>query len=528
MRLLEFVSLIRPLRGDGPLTRDVNGVAWDARRVAPGNLFVAIPAPGRDTQAAVDAAIERGAAAVLCEGQEVVGLRSTRLQVANVRATLPRVAELFFNQPDRRLKIIGVIGSFGTSAPANLLKAVLNAAGLKSGFIGASGCEAGERWMPALRKNAESLDYHEVLNQMVRAGCGACVIELTPEAIAQRIVNEIAFDAVIFGRFDDEAVPGRTAALRQFCQTLAQGAKDCIGVFNLDDATSSLLHEARIFRQQLSFGFDGGSEVRGSEVELGHRALSMLVEAGAQEIRLRTRLTGRKNATNLLAACAGGLAMKVPLSLIRFTLQKTTPPVGELAPIGTAAELPIYVDGARTEPEIAEAIENVREIAKGRVLVAVASIAGESVERRTKLGHTAAIMADYTIITTNNPGRESAAQIAQQVERGFELPSHPYHIQLDRAQAIYDLVNMAQPGDVVLITGKGVETHQEFADTIVPFDDREVALHALEVRMSPVPKELARRVEASRVEIPSDRVVPASPPRREVFHQRHPELAVTE
>src|ERR1043165_6953230 len=96
MRLLDFVSLIRPLRGDGPMTRDVNGVAWDSRRVAPGHLFVAIPQPGRDTQAAVDAAIERGASAILCEGHEVVGLRTTRLQVANVRATLPRGAELFF------------------------------------------------------------------------------------------------------------------------------------------------------------------------------------------------------------------------------------------------------------------------------------------------------------------------------------------------------------------------------------------------------------------------------------------------
>jgi UDP-N-acetylmuramoyl-L-alanyl-D-glutamate--2,6-diaminopimelate ligase len=190
--------------------------------------------------------------------------------------------------------------------------------------------------------------------------------------------------------------------------------------------------------------------------------------------------------------------MKVPLSLMRFTLQKTPPPGGELEPVGTAAEFPIYVDGARTEPEVAEALENVREITKGRVHVAIGSIGGESIERRAKLGHTAAIMADYTIITTNNPGRESAAQIAQQVERGFQMgPHHPYHIQLERAQAIYDLVHLAQPGDAILITGKGVETHQEFADTIVPFDDREVALHALESKMAPAPVELVREEGAA-------------------------------
>ena len=111
MRLIEFAKLIQPERGDGPLDRDVNGIAWDCRRVAPGNLFVAIPGPGRDTQGQIETAVERGAAAVLCEGREVVSRRATRLQVANVRAALPRVAELFFGQPDRRLVVIGVAGS---------------------------------------------------------------------------------------------------------------------------------------------------------------------------------------------------------------------------------------------------------------------------------------------------------------------------------------------------------------------------------------------------------------------------------
>jgi UDP-N-acetylmuramoyl-L-alanyl-D-glutamate--2,6-diaminopimelate ligase len=281
--------------------------------------------------------------------------------------------------------------------------------------------------------------------------------------------------------------------LIQFCLGQAQGPKRCVGVFNVDDGTSEALFDARVLKQQISYGFNGSAEVRGSEIELAHGSLSMLVEAGAMEIRLRTKLTGRKNASNLLAACAAGLAMKIPLSLMRFTLQKVTPPGGELEAIGTTAELPIYIDGAKTEPEIAEAIENMREITKGRVLVAIGSVAGESIERRGKLGHTAAIMADYTIITTNNPGRESAAQIAAQVERGFQMgPHHPYHIQLDRAQAIYDLVHLAQPGDAVLITGKGGETHQEFADTIVPFDDREYALNALETRNAPAPIPLVR------------------------------------
>ena len=488
MRLQEFVNLIRPTRVDGPLTREAKGVAWDCRRVAPGNLFVVVPTPGRDTQAAVDMAVERGAAAVLCEGHEVVSLRATRLQVANTRALLPRVAELFYGQADRSLKLIAVVGSYGTSAPAAMVKSLLEATGLKCGLIGSAGCEVGERSMPALRKTVTPLDYHEIFAQMARVGCGACVVEFGPEAIEQKQLGPMAFDAVIFSNFDETPVLGRSAALADFCRSLEKGPKRCVGIFNVDSPTSAALFDQRIFRQQVSYGFDGGAEVRGSELDLGHRSLGMLVEAGALEVRLRTRLTGRKNASSLLAGFAAGLALRAPHSLIRFTLQKTAPPIGSLEPVGTAAELPIYVDSARTETEVAEALENLREISKGRVLLAVGSAGGESVERRFQLGHTAAVLAEYTVITTNNPGREAAAEIAAQVERGFMSgPHRPYHIELDRAQAIHDLIHFAQPGDTVLITGKGADTRQEFADTIVPFDDREHILEALETRATPAP-----------------------------------------
>lgn len=485
MRLLEFASLIKPLHADGhgALTRELTGVAWDARRAAPGNLFVAIPGPGRDTQAAIDLAIERGAVAVLCEGREVVSLRVTRLQVANVRSVLGRVAELFFGQPDRRLKIVGVVGGFGTSAPAALLKSVLDAAGFKPAVIGSTGCEIGERQLPPPRRNCEALDYHELLAQVVRAGCGACVIEISPHAIEQKLFVDIAFDVVIFGSF--EALT-RLAGPLQFCRTLASGPKRFTAAFNVDDSISRALYESGACAQRISFGFNAAANVRGSDVEVAHRSLGMLVTAGAQEIRLRTKLTGRQNALHLLAASAGAMAVRVPLQLLRFTLQKAPPPIGSMEPLPAVDDLPVYVDEARSITEVARAIESLREITGGRVLLALASTGGETLEQRIQLGRMASGAADYTVITTNNPRGEAAIQIAAQIERGFHSGAHkPYHIQLDRAQAIYDLIEMAGPRDAVLITGKGHETHQEFADTIVPFDDREHALAALEMRRSP-------------------------------------------
>jgi UDP-N-acetylmuramoyl-L-alanyl-D-glutamate--2,6-diaminopimelate ligase len=484
MRLLDFIGLISVLRGSGPVDRDVNGVAWDSRRVQPGNLFVALPGNGRDTQAAVDAAIQRGAVAVLCEGNEVVPHRAARIQTRSVRATMPRIAELFFGQADRRLKLIGVAGGYGASATALLLKALIEAAGFKCGLICSTGCEVGERQLPALRKNCESLDVHELLAQMVRANCGACIMEVSPEAIEQDRVGDISFDAVIFA-----SSGASSSSLIKFCRAQANGPKQCKGIFNLDDDIARALFESRICKQQVSFGFNAAADVRGSNVSLAHRSLGMLVAAGSSEILLRTRLTGRQNAMNLLAACAGAAALAVPFLLMRIALQKIAMPVGAMEPVGDAPEVPVYVDSARGEEELRLALESLREITTGRILLAIGSAAGETYEQRCRLGRTAAALADYTVITSHNPGRENAATIAAQIQCGVQSVARPaHHVQLDRAAAIHDLIEASQPGDAILIAGKGHETHQEFADTIVPFDDREHALAALEFRIAAIHK----------------------------------------
>lgn len=490
MRLLEFVSLIQPQRGDGPLNREVNGAAWDCRRVSPGNLFVAIPAPGRDTQAAVDVAIERGAAAILCEGREVVSLKATRIQVANVRAALPRVAELFFGQPDRRLKVIGVVGSDGTSGPAMLLKSILDAGGFKCGLIGTTGCEIGERQLPPLRKNSESLEYHELMAQMVRVGCGACIIEFGPEAVEQKKITDIAFDAVVFTSFDSKIVPGRGAALLQYCMTQSAGPKRFTAAFNIDDPIGQALFESGACRQRMSFGFNASAEVRGSSVELTHGSVGMVVSAGESGIRVRSQLTGRQNAFNLLAATAAAISFQIPLALIRFTLQKVKTLAGSLEPVGNG-DVQVYVDAAKSEESLRRALESLGEITRGSVLLAIGSAAGESMEARRQLGAVAASLADYTVITADNPGRENAREIAEQIERGFPCGSARAHeIELNRAQAIEDIVNMAQPGDSILIAGKGSENHQELFDTLVPFDDREYAASALESRGTALAKSI--------------------------------------
>lgn len=479
MQLSHIASLIKTARVEGTLGRDVRSVAWDARRVAPGALFVAIPGGGRDTQAAIDAAVDRGALAVICEGREVVSLRATRLQVADVRAALPKVAQLFFGEPDRRMKVVGVVGSFGASGAALLIKELLDAGGFKCGFIGKVRCEAGERQLPGARNDWELLDYHDLMAQMARAGCGACVIELTPEAVETRRLAEIAFDVVAITSLQVEHLK----AMLTFGRMLRLGTKQATVTINVDDEAGSTLFESGGCGKAVSFGLKAGAEVRASNLELDHGSLSSVVAIGKAEIRVRTQMTGRQNAMNLVAACAAGAALQLPLSLMRFALQKAPAPVGSLERIACAEGVQVYVDAARSEGELSASLRALREVTRGRILLAVGSPYGEAPERRQLLGLAAAAVADHIVVTADNPGREGASGIAAQIAHGARLNSAAsVSVQLDRAAAIEELVAMAQPGDAVLIAGKGHDSYQEFADTIVPFSDREIAMAALEMK----------------------------------------------
>lgn len=492
MRLLDISSLIKTTRADGSLMREIRAVAWDARRATPGCLFVAIPGPGRDTQAAIDAAVDRGAVAVLCEGNEVVSLRATRLQVADMRAALPKVAQLFFGEPDRRMKVIGVVGTYGMSGAALLMKELLDAAGLRCGLIGAAKCEAGDRQLPGARKDWELLDYHDLMAQMARAGCGACVIELAPEAIEQRRLAEIAFDVVVVTTLQVEHLK----AMLTFGRMLRLGTKQTTVAINVDEDAGSTLFESGGCGKAVSFGLKPAAEVRASNLELEHGSLSCVVAIGKAEIRCRTQMTGRQNALSLVAACAAGAALQLPLSLMRFALQKAAAPVGSLERVASANGVEIYVDAARAEGELSASLRALREVTRGRILLALGSPCGEAPERRHLLGLTAAAVADHIVLTADNPGREGAGNIASQLAHGIRMNSGAqFHVQLDRAQAIEELIQLALPGDAVLIAGKGHDGYQEFADTIVPFDDREIAKAALEIKplitVAPLPTHVA-------------------------------------
>ncbi len=487
MLLKQLLDGLPMLRSEGPLERSVAGVTADSRRLSPGMVFVAVPGGNHDGHDFISAAIDRGAVAVICERNGFSSGRATKVKVADARVALAVAAANFHGHPGRKLKVIGVTGTNGKTTVSFMVKHILEAAGIHAGLLGTIRYEIGDRVLPAQRTTPESSDIQQFMAQMIRAGCEACVMEVSSHALAQKRVHGIDFDLGIFTNLTQDHLDfhgdmeSYYEAKKQLFTSIQSGTKPGAAVLNIDDSFGSRLARETSAEVQLTYGLDESAKLRATGFQLGHGETSFTAETPAGRFPVTMPLIGRHNIYNALAAIGAGLALRVPIAKIQSALCTMPSVPGRLERISAGQPFSVFVDYAHTDDALQHVLRTVREITPGRVLLAFGCGGARDTDKRAKMGKVAALLADHTVITSDNPRRESPASIAAQIEAGFRaIRTDQFTVELDRARAIRELLCLARPGDTVLIAGKGHETYQEFEDTVVPFDDRVHALEALE------------------------------------------------
>lgn len=487
MLLKQLLDGLPMLRSEGPLERSVAGVTADSRRLSPGMVFVAVPGENHDGHDFISTAIDRGAAAVICERNGFSSGRATKVKVTDARVALAVAAANFHGHPSRKLKVIGVTGTNGKTTVSFMVKHILEAAGIHAGLLGTIRYEIGDRVLPAQRTTPESSEIQAFMAQMIRAGCEACVMEVSSHALAQKRVHGVDFDLGIFTNLTQDHLDfhgdmeSYYKAKKQLFTSIQSGTKPGASVLNIDDSFGSRLARETSAEIQLTYGFDETAKLRATEFQLGHGETSFTAETPAGRFAVTMPLIGRHNIYNALAAIGAGLALRVPIAKIQAALRTLPSVPGRLERVSAGQPFSVFVDYAHTDDALQHVLRTVREITPGRVLLAFGCGGARDTDKRAKMGKVAALLADHTIITSDNPRRESSASIAAQIESGFRsIRLDQFSVELDRAQAIRQLLRLAQPGDTVLIAGKGHEAYQEFEDTVVPFDDRVHAQEALE------------------------------------------------
>jgi UDP-N-acetylmuramoyl-L-alanyl-D-glutamate--2,6-diaminopimelate ligase len=480
MKLSDLLKATPHLAVRGDADRTVAGIVCDSRQVRPGFLFVAVPGVQCDGLQFVEDAIKRGASVVVTPQVRLAVRDTTLVQVENARRALAELADAFYGHPSGKLVLAGVTGTNGKTTTTFQLHDILAAAGLTPGLIGTVHYEVGARVIPAGRTTPQSVELQALLDQMLHAGCKSAVMEVSSHALDQDRVVGCEFDAAVFTNLTQDHLDYHQTmefyfeAKRRLFRQLGRQSKSATAVINTDDPWGlRLASDPDIRARVLTFGCGATAEVRACDLAAGPKGSEFRVVSPWGESRIRLALLGHFNVMNALGAYAAARALGIDDRLVVDALASRGTVPGRLEEVPTRRGWRVFVDYAHTDDALANVLRTVRELKPGRLIVVFGCGGNRDHAKRPLMGAVAASLADHTILTADNSRREEPRAIIAQIEAGFG-GCRAYEVVEDRAQAIETALRLAREGDIVLIAGKGHETTQEFANTIVPFDDRQV------------------------------------------------------
>ena len=486
MKLAELLKHVHHVAVRGDADRQVSGIAYDSRQVRPDSLFVALPGEHRDGVEFVEDAVRRGASVVVSSQARLAVRDATLVQVEDARRALAEFADAFHQHPSGRLVLAGVTGTNGKTTTTFMLHDILEAARLAPGLIGTVRYQVGARVIPASRTTPQASDLQALLDQMLHAGCRSAVMEVSSHALDQERVGGCEYDVAVFTNLTRDHLDYHGTmeryfeAKRRLFLGLGKGTKKATAVINTDDAWGrTLASEPGLGAALYTFGTGEGSAIRAVDVALEPRGCSFTVRSPWGECRLRLALMGHFNVLNALGAYAAARALGIEDRIIVGALEALQAVPGRLEEIPTRRGWRVFVDYAHTDDALANVLQTLRPLTPGRLIVVFGCGGNRDTSKRALMGEVAARLADHAVLTSDNPRREAPRAILAQIEAGF-ASRRTYEVVEDRAQAIAVALRLAREGDVVLVAGKGHETTQEFASTIVPFDDRQVVRVALQ------------------------------------------------
>ena len=472
----------------GDLDRPISGLAMDSRRVMPGNLFFALPGRRTDGSSFLDEAISRGAVAIVSEKIPTgTAAKVTYIHVTDARQALARVSQRFFDFPDRAVELLGVTGTNSKTTVASLLKHLLSSSTQRVGLIGTVNYDLGARIVPSFRTTPEALDLFGMIAQMRAAGCKQAVLEVSSHGIDQRRVLGLQFGVAVFTNLTRDHLDYHQTLeayyeVKSRLFTGGTGAAPKAAAINLDDPYGRrLATEVASRLKVVTYGEAPDALVRAENLRLNFKSTQLRLVWPEGTMEIESPLIGRYNTSNLLAAFAACYALGRDLHVVAARLKSFAGVAGRMERIEEGQPYNVLVDYAHTDDALRNALRMLRTITPGRLLVVYGCGGNRDRAKRPLMTTAVQEFADFTWATADNPRNETLSRIFGDMQSGVTHAERIAFVE-DRRRAISLALDTAREGDCLLIAGKGHETYQEFADTVVPFDDRQIVRELIAIK----------------------------------------------
>ncbi|MBI4726571.1 UDP-N-acetylmuramoyl-L-alanyl-D-glutamate--2,6-diaminopimelate ligase [candidate division TA06 bacterium] len=483
----QFNQLLKAIPGETislsnlPPSLEISGLGYDSRSIKPGELFFAISGYKTNGRKYLDQALARGASGIVAEGGQEYG-QVPALKVKNIRRAMALMAAEFYDRPADKMTLLAITGTAGKTTTSYLARSVFAAAGKKVGLLGTINYWVMDKSYAAPNTTPESLDLQRLLAEMLEAGADTVIMEASSHGIELERVAGIDFKAAAFTNFSQDHLDFH-GSLDEYLKAklrLFQGLSDssCC-VVNVDDpASKNIIESTRA--SLLTFGLLKPAQITARNIEssLQGTKFQLVTPEGNSEISLS--LAGQPNVYNALTACGLGLAGGLSLKAVKAGLEALPEVSGRFQRVSAGQDYEVVVDYAHTPQELERVLITARQLTEGRLITVFGCGGNRDRGKRPLMGKAVAGHSDIVIVTSDNPRTEDPASIINDILPG--LKEGNYQIVADRRQAIFQAVAQAQKGDLVMIAGKGHEDYQIIGAEKIHFDDREVALEAIESR----------------------------------------------
>lgn len=475
MKLSDIIKRVSVLKTVGDTDKDIKGIEIDSRQIQPGYMFVAMKGTQVDGHRFIPKAVELGAAAVICEDMPLdIEENVTYIQVESCETAVGPAATMFYGDPSRKLKLVGVTGTNGKTTIATLLYNMFRRMGHKCGLLSTVCNYIEDEAVEASHTTPDPIELNRLLARMVEAGCEYAFMECSSHAIVQQRIGGLEFAGGMFTNLTRDHLDYHGTfenyrdAKKLFFDNMPKGA---FAITNADDKNGMVMVQNTKATVK-TYSTRGMADFKARILECHFDG--MLLEIDGREVAVQ--FIGKFNVSNLLAVYGAALMLGKKAEDILLVLSTLKSVAGRLEPVRSGNGVTAIVDYAHTPDAIDNVLKAIHEVlnGKGHVITVCGCGGNRDKGKRPLMAQEAVRQSDKVILTSDNPRKEDPEMILDDMEAGLDAGQRQGVLRItDRRQAIRTAVALAQPGDVILIAGKGHEDYQIIGETKHHFDDRE-------------------------------------------------------